>query len=131
RAVNPGFEPEHLLTLSIGLTDVKYEDAARRIAFLKELTTKLATLPGVEGVGIANDLPVMGTETAMVVTVEGHRPTPSEEIMPGVHIINPHYFQAMGIALVKGRAFTERDTNDAPPVVIVNETMARRLWPGQ
>lgn len=131
RAVDPGFEPEHLLTMSIGLTDTKYEQAARRIAFSKDFTTRMEALPGVQGVAIANDLPIMGTDTAMVLSVEGRQPTPGEELMPGVHIINPRYFQTMGITLLKGRAFTEHDTNDAPPVVIVNETMARRLWPGQ
>ena len=131
RSVDPGFQPARLLTMWLFLSDAKYAQQARRLAFLKDLTTRLEALPGVEGVGIGDDLPIAGTDSSMDLTVEGREAGNGERLMAGVHVVNPGYLEAMGIPLLKGRTFTERDTSEAPEVLLVNETMARRLWPGE
>lgn len=113
------------------LTDAKYATSQPRLSFLKELTSRLESLPGVEGVGISDDLPIEGTDSSMDVFVEGREPAPGERLMTGVHVVNPRYFEAMGIPLLIGRVFTEWDTLEAPQVLVVNETMSRRLWPGE
>ena len=131
RSVDPGFQPAKLLTMWLFLADARYTKEAPRLAFLKELNARLEALPGVEGVGIGDDLPIAGTDTSTDLTVEGREASGGEQLMSGVHVVNPRYLEAMGIPLLKGRTFTERDTSEAPEVVLVNETMARRLWPGQ
>ncbi len=128
-AVDPGFQPENLLTMRLFLTDAKYATNEPRLSFLKELTARLEALTGVQGVGISDDLPLEGTDSSMDLFVEGREPAPGERLMTGVHVVNPRYFEAMGIPLLKGRVFTERDTGEAPTVLVVNETMSRRLWP--
>ncbi|MFY9608134.1 MAG: ABC transporter permease [Blastocatellia bacterium] len=131
RAVDPGFQPDNLLTMRLFLTDAKYATNEPRLSFLKELTARLEALTGVQGVGISDDLPIEGTDSSADLIVEGREPAPGERLMTGVHVVNPRYFEAMGIALLKGRVFTERDTAEAPTVLVVNETMSRRLWPGE
>ncbi|HSO75179.1 MAG TPA: ABC transporter permease [Blastocatellia bacterium] len=130
-AVDPGFQPANLLTMRLFLTDAKYATNEPRLSFMKELTARLEALPGVQGVGISDDLPIEGTDSTMDLTIEGREPAPGERLMSGVHVVNPRYFEAMGIPLLEGRVFTERDTLEAPTVLVVNETMSRRLWPGQ
>lgn len=130
-AVDPGFQPANLLTMRLFLTDAKYAASQPRLSFLKELTARLESLPGVQGVGISDDLPIEGTDSSMDVFVEGREPAPGERLMTGVHVVNPRYFEAMGIPLLTGRVFTEWDTLEAPQVLVVNETMSRRLWPGE
>jgi putative ABC transport system permease protein len=130
RAVDPGFQPANLLTMRLFLTDAKYGTSGPRLAFLKELTARLEALTGVQGVGISDDLPIEGTDSTMGLIVEGREPAPGERLMTGVHVVNPRYFKAMGIPLLKGRAFTELDTVEAPTVLVVNETLSRRLWAG-
>jgi putative ABC transport system permease protein len=131
RSVDPGFQPANLLTAWLFLTDAKYAKQELRIAFLKELTARLEALPGVIAVGIGDDLPISGTDSSMDLTVEGREPAPGERLLAGVHVVNPRYLEAMGIPLLEGRSFTDRDTIEAPEVIVVNETTARRLWPGQ
>ena len=131
RSVDPGFQPAKLLTMWLFLGDARYAKQAPRLNFLKELTSHLEALPGVEGVGIADDLPIAGTDSSMLLTVEGREAAPGERLISGVHVVNPRYLEAMGIPLLEGRTFTERDTSEAPEVILVNETMARRLWPGE
>jgi putative ABC transport system permease protein len=131
QAVNPGFNPAGVTTMAIWLSQERYVDEAPRRAFMKELIARLERLPGVEGVAIANDLPILGTDTSSNPTVEGLSPAETAQLLTGIHVINPNYFKTMGIPLLKGRAFTERDDEKAPPVFIVSETMARTLWPNQ
>ena len=129
--VSPGFDPNGLTTMLIWLSDAKYLEASRRVAFMQQLRTRLGVLPDVQSVAIANDLPIRGNDSSNFPIIEGHpTPAPHERILTGVHVISPGYFRAMGIPLLKGRELTERDNQNAPPVMVINETAARRLWPG-
>jgi putative ABC transport system permease protein len=132
QAVEPGFRPDHLLTMWIGLIDPRYEKPGARLQFLKALTPKLQAIPGVETVAVSNDLPIAGTDSSSNPTIEGHAPTQeNEEPLVGMHTVSAGYFEAMGIHLLKGRPLTERDDEKAPPVAVINETMARTFWPGE
>jgi putative ABC transport system permease protein len=130
--VAPGFDPNGLTTMLIWLSDARYLEATRRVAFLRELRARLSVLPGVQSVAIANDLPIRGNDSSNFPIIEGRPvPAPNERILTGIHVVSPGYFQAMGIPLRKGRELTERDNENAPLVMVINETAARSLWPGE
>ncbi len=130
--VKPGFNPENLVTLSISFSSEKYGQSGRTTQFVKELLPRLESLPGVSGVAIANDLPLEGQDTTTYPSIEGRAPgQQGEQALTGWHVVNPGYFQAMGIPLLKGRNFTDADREGAAPVVVVNQTAAQRLWPGE
>jgi putative ABC transport system permease protein len=129
--VNPGFNPVGVLTASVNLPAAKYSKPEQQIAFYRQLQERLEAMPGVTAAGMASVLPLGGSNSGMSLLIQG-RPVSSPSDVPILwfRIVNPGYFQAMQIPLRKGRRFTEQDTAGAPRVVIVNETMARRYWPG-
>jgi putative ABC transport system permease protein len=131
QSVAPGFDPTNLTTVLIWLSDEKYVDRAPRVAFLKELIRRLDALPGVQGVAIANDLPIRGTDASNYAVIEGRPEQPPGGTLVGVHVVGPRYFQAMGIPVLSGRELNERDDERAPAVIVINETAARLFWPGQ
>ena len=127
--VNPGFQADHLLTLHVALPEQKYTEAARVIDFYKQMPERLASLPGVKAVSAVNRLPISGGDPHGDLTIEGHTFSAGEA--PGVSYrrILPNYFRAMGIPLLQGREFDDRDSGGKPDVVIVNQKMAQRYWP--
>src|SRR5262245_38642069 len=130
-AVKPGFDPNNLMTMMVTLSSERYGTIAANAQFIKELTASLEALPGVQDVAISDDFPIQGTDTHDYFEIEGRGAAPEDRILTGLHVINPRYFEAMGVRLVKGRAFTERDDAKGPPVAIVNEAMANRIWPNE
>src|SRR5262249_32060603 len=130
-AVRPGFDPNNLMTMWVALTSERYGTMTANTRFIKELTASLEALPGAQGVAIGNDFPIQGTDSSDYPEIEGRGAAPEDRTLVGYHVINPRYFEALGIRLVKGRAFTERDDANGAPVVIINETMARRVWPNE
>ncbi len=130
-AVKPGFDPNNLMTTWVSLTSERYGTVTANTRFIKELTASLEAILGVQGVAISNDFPIQGTDTSDYPEIEGRGAAPEDRTLVGHHVINPRYFEAMGVRFVKGRAFTERDDANAPPVVIINEAMASRVWPNE
>jgi len=131
-AVKPGFNPQHLLTMRIGLTNHQYTKSTERKRFVSELNERLDAEPGVESVGIGDDLPIAGTDSSTTLKIQDKpAATPDDLVSVGLHVINPQYFDAMGTRLLKGRFFTDRDAASAPSVFIVNETLAHRCWPNE
>ena len=129
RAMDLGFDPERLLCLGIRFPQIKSGEEA--VLFYGELTRRLEALPGIEGVGLIEDA-FGGPNSADRITVEDAVTHGSGvELSPRSDSITPSWFQAIGAPLLRGRAFDESDRAGAPPVAIINETMARRLWPGQ
>jgi putative ABC transport system permease protein len=126
--VDPGFQPDHLLTMNVTLIGEKYEETGQVISFFRELPARLGALPGVKAVSAVSVLPVSGGDSNGNLTIEG-RDFPAAQ-SPGASYrrILPNYFRVMGIPLKQGREFDERDTG-AEKVVIINEGMARRFWP--
>lgn len=126
--VAPGFDTRNLMTMNLSLTSEKYREARPRINFFNQLLSQLQSLPGVESANLAYDLPIEGSFTTRTFTVEGRELVPGEELLLGYHPVSHNYFSAMGITLLKGRAFAEDDTENSTPVIILNETAARRLF---
>ena len=129
--VKTGFETENVLTLRVQLPIRKYAEPRQRAEFFKRAEERIATLPGVKSVGAISYLPLTGlaSNTAFQLATEPQRP-PTE--LPGTEVraITPGYFKAMGIPLLKGRNFDERDGGDSR-VLIINETLAKKYFPNQ
>jgi putative ABC transport system permease protein len=130
--VNPGFDAARLTTMLVWPTEAKYDGAAASRAFIRELNARLEKLPGTEGIAISNDLPIRGRASSTYPAVEGRPPLkPGEGILVGRHTVNAAYFRAMKIPLLRGRTLTERDDENAPLAVVINESAANALWPGE
>jgi putative ABC transport system permease protein len=129
--VDPGFRSENLLTVWTILSEAKYAPH-RRAAFYEEAWQGIQALPGVKSVGPIDDLPLSGIHGGGPFTIEGH-PTDSDADAPTAYrcIVSVNYFRTMGIPLLHGREFTERDREGTPTVLMINETAAHRYWPGQ
>ncbi len=131
RNVDPGFNPENLLTMKIVLPDLKYELQAQRSAFYTELTQRLQSIPGVRSAAVTTNLPLYRQGNSISITIEGRpEPPPGQELIVVTRMISPEYFDTMSIPLLKGRQLTDQDTDNSPNVVVISETMARRFWPG-
>jgi putative ABC transport system permease protein len=127
--VNPGFQPDHLLTLHVSLPEQKYKEDAQVVEFFRNMPERLSTLPGVKAVSAVNRLPISGGDPHGELTIEARTFASGEA--PGVSYrrILPNYFRAMGVPLLQGREFDDRDTGGKPDVVIVNQKMAQSYWP--
>ena len=128
RNVNPGFDPSHVLTMQVTLPKTQYANTARQNAFIQETLQRLGSLPGVKTAAGTINLPLIGT-WGMGYSVEGHDST--QRYVADNATITPNYFHVMGIPILKGRDFSERDSTDGPPVIIINETLARRHFPAE
>ena len=130
-AVDPGFKADHVLTAFVSLPDPKYPKREEQTVFFDRLLERLRNMPGVTAAGVISDLPLYGGSSTGF-DVDG-RPewAPGKRPLTDYRMINPDYFAAMGMKLVKGRAFSRYDNEDAPGVVIINETMAARFFAGE
>ena len=126
--VDPGFRSDHVMTVSIPLPVSRYPAAAQEAAFFQRLLERVRELPGVRSAGAVTDVPLFGGSSTGF-DIEG-RPLakPNERPMTDFRAASPGYFQTMGINLVAGRTFTPNDKADAPPVAVINKTMARRYF---
>ncbi|MBK9316613.1 MAG: ABC transporter permease [Acidobacteria bacterium] len=130
---HPGFNPQQVLSFRLSIPVTKYPEPESVIDFYRRVTGKIGELPGVLSVGTSYSLPMSSVAFAWEpVTIEGYVPKNAQErIITNVRIVSSGYFSAMGIPLVKGRLFDERDTRGEPGTVIIDEAMARRFWPDQ
>lgn len=131
--VNPGFNPENLITLELQLPEKKYGEKEQQAALQQQLVQRLVDIPGVQSAAAVNNLPFSGTELNNSVTIEGRPPVVNANERPRAFFrdISPNYFQAMGIPMRQGRPFADSDKKDAPAVVIINEAAARRFFPNE
>ena len=130
QAVDPGLNPHNLLTMTTSVAGNSQYVGQSREELYRQLTERLSTLPGVESASAINHLPLAGDTWGSPLTIEGRPlPQPGHGIEVTFRVTRPDYFHTMGIPLRAGRDFTERDRPDAPGVVILNETLARRHWP--
>ena len=130
QGVNPGFNAQGALTMWVSLPASKYSEDKQLRNFYQQAVGRIENLPGVSSVGVITSLPLTSNVIARFrFTIDGRAPaTPNERLTANYRAINYDYFRTMGISLRKGRTFTEQDNEQAPPVVIVNETMAKRFW---
>jgi predicted permease len=128
--VNPGFNPERVLTLQVFLSPSEYpEGDAKGAMALHEMLERVRTLPSVRWAGVVNALPITGGPSTEFV-IEGRlAPRLGEEPGADIRVADPGYFPAMGIPLLAGRSFTEHDEARSVRVVLINETLARKFWP--
>ncbi|HUA00092.1 MAG TPA: ABC transporter permease [Candidatus Aquilonibacter sp.] len=124
-----GFDPDHVLNVIMDPHESGY-DEAHTIAFYRELESKVRALPGVESVSLASYVPMGGYPSKASIFVRG-RAVPPGQHAPLVLLnrVDPPYFETMRVALFRGRVFLDSDNNAAPPVAIVNQTMASDFWP--
>jgi predicted permease len=125
-ATDPGFLTDRLLTFGINVP-ARHDTGETRIAFYQELFDRLEAVPGVIAVGGTTRMPLGGANSITQVAVEGRVPDgpwPEADFRRAVH----EYFEAMAIPIRRGRGFTAADRADAPPVVVINDTLARRLF---
>jgi putative ABC transport system permease protein len=130
--VNPGFQTQNLLTMQVSLPYLKYKEPAMVRYFFQQTIEKVKALPGVQSVGAVSHLPLSGGVTSGFFAIEGREVPPGEQ---GFHsdrrAVSSEYMQTMSIPLVKGRYFSEADRDDSQKVVIIDEALARKYWPGE
>ncbi len=129
--VDPGFNPENVITASIGLPGARYASAKEASRFYRELLARLAALPGVKSAGATSDLPWSGYDENTSFGIEGRQFSDDESPSAQYHFATPEYFNTLAIPLVAGRFFTDADDADAPRVIVINKSMANRYWPDE
>lgn len=128
---NVGFNADNVLTMTVALPPSKYTDASRQLSFHEQLKERVQSLPGVKGTGTVNILPLQGGNTTRFFVEGDPIPPPGQEIEANFRIVDETYFQTLGIPMITGRGFDERDKPDSPEVVIIGKTVADRLFAGR
>jgi putative ABC transport system permease protein len=128
-AVDPGFVPKNVLTGSVLLPNAKYDKDERRGEFYAQLLSRLRQLPGVRSVSADAFLPFAGIIAGTGVDVEGRPPLPmAEKPVIDITLVEPQFFETMGIPLLQGRTFSEREGVELSHKVVISESMAKQLW---
>ena len=131
RDVDPGFDPHNVLTMRVSLAPARYGKAEQVTAFYEQVLERVRSTPGVVSAGLTRDVP-MGNGIESGIFIEGQLPVDPKDMTVAVNLqISTDYLRTMGIPLLKGRQFTEADSKNAPGVVIVDEQLAERFFPGQ
>ena len=133
REVSPGFNPANVLTMRLSLPAGKYPQGEPRVQVYRQILERISSLPGVASAGAVLSLPLRADTFSLGrgYLREGDPETSTAAGNANFLTVTPTYFDTMQIPLKAGRRFTDSDTNDKAKVVIVNETMARKLWPGE
>ena len=132
---NPGFEPKNVLTMKLSLPEARYSKPEILQAMGRDLTGRVASLPGVKSASLAISLPLEGG-IDLPFTIEGKYVGGADEKTPGIGFAQyrastPGYFEGLEIPLVRGRSFNDRDASNAPLVAMINEATAKQFWPGE
>ena len=131
REVQPGLRAQNLLTAKISLPRERYKDPDSAIRFYQQVLERLDTLPGIESVGLISHLPVEETGYNGNVAVEGKTYPPNESPLVEYRVVNDSYFETANVPVLRGRVFDRHGSDDKQPVVVINESMARQIWPGE
>jgi len=127
-SVDPGFNPDHLLTMRVDLPEKTY-DGTRRRAFHDECLARVSALPGIRSAAITFALPIDGSQWGQ--TVSAISKTGAQRGETSNIPVSANYFEVMGIRLLRGRVFNAADTAESARVTVINETLARRIWPDE
>lgn len=130
RAVPPGFNPDNVLVAEVALPQATYQGDVQRRTFMQALLDRIASIPGVVSAGATSNLPLSGTNMISRFSSPDSL-LPAQTPRTNLRSVSAGYFRTMGMRLVRGRLFEERDGVYAKPVAIINEAMVRRYWPGQ
>jgi putative ABC transport system permease protein len=130
--IDPGFNPDRVLTAKIAPSNKKYPDLKSQNLFYTTVLEHLQALPGVESAGMVMSLPLTGSSMNRGFRVEG-RPEPKadENVNMDFQIVSPNYFSTLEIPIVRGRGLSATDTETSEHVIVINETMARHYWPNE
>jgi putative ABC transport system permease protein len=128
--VDPGFNPRHVLTFKMDLPYVRYS-GLRQTQFFEQAIERLGHLPGVRSASAVLPLPLDGNEVGATFAIEGRPVAEANRPRTGYSWVEPGYFRTVGIPLIKGRDFNADDDLKTTPVVIINQTLARRFFPNQ
>jgi len=128
--VDPGFDPNNVLTLRVDLPRQKYNTPEKASNFFEQLETRVAGLPGVEAVGLITDLPLSGEARDMPYRVEG-RPATSDIAFVDFRRVNKNYFSAMRIPLRRGRNFTEQEVRQSDKAIVVSQAFVDSVFPNE
>jgi putative ABC transport system permease protein len=126
--VDKGFNSHHVITMAVRPSPVRYKDAKTEILYLQRILESVNSLPGVQAAGWVYTLPLTGNSTNGGIKIEGH---PGDSPNVDKQYVEGNYFQAMRTPLLKGRFFDPRDNLNSPRVVIVNQTLAQKVFPNQ
>ena len=129
-AVDPGFDPRGVLTAAVDLPQATYPDPPAQRRFFAALLERTRAMPGVQSSSMIDFLPLTGQGSATSFSVVGQPPAAQgQEPVADIRVVDPAYFSTLRIAMVAGRQLSERDAAGQPPVVVVNQTLARQMWP--
>jgi putative ABC transport system permease protein len=129
--VDLGFDADNLLTMALRLPAGNY-DNQRQLVFYDECLARVSAVPGVRSAALTMSLPIDGSQWDTGFQVDGKpAPPPGQQLIAAYTPVSANYFETLGIRLVRGRVFTAADTTDSVPVTVINESLARRIWPGE
>ncbi|HEY6400470.1 MAG TPA: FtsX-like permease family protein, partial [Blastocatellia bacterium] len=131
--IDPGFEPENMLTMEYRLPRTRYGQSEAQWNFHRQVVERIEEVPGVKSAGLVRRVPLSwngGVPTAVVLP-DRERPQPGSEPTVFFNTATPGYFETVGIPLLRGRLFNEQDAGDNPVVFLINQTMAHRFWPNE
>jgi putative ABC transport system permease protein len=131
RAVDPGFRADRILAAEIVAPSPKYQESGKRRQFYSQILEKVRAIPGVKSAGLSSDLPYQSHGNTMHLTVEGQETQAGLGMDTLFRLVSAGYLETIGARLKEGRFLSERDQQDAPAVVVVNESLARQYWPNQ
>jgi predicted permease len=131
RSQQPGFDPSHLLTMNIALPPARYAKGAPMVAFYEELLRQVRTLPGVRTATVCSAMPLNPSRVSPALPEGQPMVALAERPLFNIQTFEPGYVDTMRVQLRAGREFSARDDAQAPKVVMVNETLARRFWPDE
>jgi predicted permease len=130
--VNPGFQPQSVMTAAFALPEKQYDTPEKQIAFFRAVLDRLSRSPGVRAAGAGRPVPFAGGNSSASFQIEGQ---PVRQGDPGPHgdirYVTPGYFIALGIPILRGRLFTDDDRLGSEPVAVIDENLAREYWPNQ
>ena len=130
--VNPGIRPDHVLTFRMRLpTDNLYQSDREQADFYRRVLDNVEHIPGIQSAGLTDVLPLGQQNDREYFTIENRPLPPGQELVADFRRISPRYLNTMGIALLQGRLLSDRDVQDAPLVILIDETLAHQYWPNE
>ncbi len=132
QGVDPGFNPQSLVTTKINLDETNYPKPQQQTAFFQNVLERIRVVPGVKAASVVAAMPMSGSNMILSFTVQEHPPLkPEQQPSTGFNAVSADYFKTMGIPLIRGRGFTAFDREGSPKVAVISQTMAKRFFPGE
>ena len=132
QTVNPGFEPQGVLTMTVSVSNAKFPSPAGQVRFFDQVLQRVKALPGVESAGVIDTIPLSGNGSNQPIAIEGRPVLPmSEQPEVDVRLVSPQYMDAMRIPIVRGRNLADTDAAGRQSVILISQSMAKQFWPGE